>query len=106
MPKVIEAELVIKEQLKPDIFKFGVKVGDIAKEILPGQFIEIQISEDYEPFLRRPISVYNLEKERGILEFIFRIGGKGTNILAKKEVGDKINIIGPLGHGTFKISRV
>ena len=43
-----------------------------------------------------------MDRENGILEFIFQVKGKGTKILAQKEVGDNIDIIGPLGYGTFK----
>lgn len=96
MPKVIQTKLIKKEQLKSDIFKFSVEAKEIANEILPGQFIEIQVSSDIEPFLRRPISIYNVEKEKGIIEYIFRVMGKGTTILSTKEVGDEIEIIGPL----------
>lgn len=96
MPKVIQTKLIKKEQLKSDIFKFSVEAKEIANEILPGQFIEIQVSDDIEPFLRRPISIYNVEKEKGIIEYIFRVMGKGTTILSTKEVGDEIEIIGPL----------
>ena len=34
--------------------------------------------------------VYNIDKENGILEFIFQVKGKGTKILAKKEIGENI----------------
>ncbi len=102
MPELFLADLVKKEQLKPDIFKFTVKAPNIVKNAKPGNFIEIRVSEQVEPFLRRPISIYNLEKEEGILEFIFQVKGKGTEILSKKNVGDKIDIVGPLGYGTFQ----
>lgn len=102
MPKQIFAKLVNKEQLANDIFKFSVKAEEIAKISKPGNFIEIRVSDQVEPFLRRPISIYNLDKEEGILEFIFQVKGKGTKILSKKKIGDDIDIIGPLGFGTFK----
>ena len=53
--------------------------------------------------MRRPISIYNLDKENGILEFIFQVKGKGTKILAEKQEGELIDIIGALGFGTFKL---
>lgn len=102
MAKTIIAELVKKEQLKNDIFKFSVKAPEIVNDSKPGNFIEIRVSDQTEPFLRRPISIYNLDKEKGILEFIFQVKGKGTKILANKEDGEGIDIIGPLGFGTFK----
>lgn len=102
MSKQVFAELVKKEQLKPDIFKYSVKAPNIVKEAKPGNFIEIRVTDQTEPFLRRPISIYNLDRENGILEFIFQVKGKGTEILAKREVGKEIDMIGPIGYGTFK----
>ncbi|MCL2341713.1 MAG: FAD-binding oxidoreductase [Firmicutes bacterium] len=75
MPKVILAELIKKEQLKPNIFKFSLKAEEIARDIKPGQFIEVKVSDNIDPFLRRPISIYNADKENGIIEFIFRVQG-------------------------------
>ena len=104
MPESMLAELVNKEQLKNDLFKFSIKAPNIVKNAKPGNFIEIRVSEQTEPFLRRPISIYNMDKENGILEFIFQVKGKGTKILSKKEVGEHIDIVGPLGYGTFQYS--
>ena len=102
MPELSLAKLIKKAQLKQDVFKFSVYAPSIVNNSKPGHFIEIRVSEQTEPFLRRPISIYNLNKEEGILEFIFQIKGKGTEILSKKEEGELIDIIGPLGYGTFK----
>lgn len=102
MPELSFAKLIKKEQLKQDIFKFSVYAPSIVNNSKPGHFVEIRVSEQTEPFLRRPISIYNLIKEEGILEFIFQVKGKGTEILSKKEEGELIDIIGPLGYGTFK----
>ena len=62
------------------------------------------MNDDIEPFLRRPISIYNMDKENGILEFIFQEKGKGTKILSARREGELIDIVGPLGYGTFKYS--
>lgn len=102
MPVQTYAELVEKIELKDDIYHFKVKAPEIAKTAKPGNFVEIRVSDTTTPFLRRPISIYNLEKEKGIVEFIFQVKGQGTEILANKRLGDKIDILGPLGFGTFK----
>lgn len=105
MSELVLAELIQKEQLKPDIFKFSVKTPSIVEKSKPGNFIEIRVTDQTEPFLRRPISIYNLDRENGILEFIFQVKGKGTEILARKDIGSKIDIVGPLGYGTFKYEK-
>lgn len=101
----VKVKLVSIERLKDDIYKFSVEAPEIVELAKPGNFIEIRVSDTTEPFLRRPISIYNLDKEKGILEFIFQVRGKGTEILAKKQIGEYIDIIGPLGYGTFKYQK-
>ena len=105
MPKQVFAKLIKKQEIIKDIYKFSVKAPEIVETAKPGNFIEIRVTEGIDPFLRRPISIYNLDKENGILEFIFQVKGKGTEILSKKEEGKDINIIGPLGNGTFKFEK-
>ena len=100
----IKAKLLKKEELKPGIFKFAVQADEIIKTAKPGNFIEIRVNDDIEPFLRRPISIHEMDKENGVLEFIFQEKGKGTKILSSRREGELIDIIGPLGFGTFKYS--
>ena len=105
MAKQVNAKLIKKEEIIKNIYKFSVKAPEIVESAKPGNFIEIRVTEGIDPFLRRPISIYNLDKENGILEFIFQVKGKGTEILSKKQEGNDIDIIGPLGHGTFKFDK-
>lgn len=102
MPIKLQSKLIKKEQLKEDIFKFSLSAKEIVSIAKPGQFIEIRVTDGLDPFLRRPISIYNMDKEKGILEIIFRVQGKGTEILSRKKEGEQVDIIGPLGYGTFK----
>ena len=99
----VNCELLKKEMLIEGIYKFSVKAPEIAKDARAGQFLEIKVSETGEPFLRRPISIYNIDKENGIVEFIFQVKGRGTEILAERKIGDLTDIMGPLGFGGFKV---
>lgn len=103
MPVNIKAKLIKKENLKNDIYKFSLQAKEITETAKPGNFVEIRVSDSIEPLLRRPISIYNMEKETGILEIIFQEKGKGTKILANRKEGEEIDIVGPLGYGTFDI---
>lgn len=102
MPVKLQSKLIKKEQLKEDIFKFSLEAKEIVDIAKPGQFVEIRVTDGLDPFLRRPISIYNMNKENGILEIIFRVQGKGTEILSRRKEGETVDIIGPLGYGTFK----
>ena len=84
----LHAKLVDKIKLKEDVYHFKAHAPEIAKIAKPGHFIEIRVSDQTEPFLRRPISIHNLDKENGILEFIFQVKGKGTKILTNNNFYD------------------
>lgn len=103
MAIVEKVELVKKEQIKSDIYKYSIKSDKMACDAKPGQFLEIRVTDSIEPFLRRPISIHNVKKEEGIIEFIFQVKGKGTELLSERKEGELIDIIGPLGQGTFNI---
>lgn len=103
MAKLVQAKLVRKEELITNVFKFSVESQELVSCSKPGQFLEIRVTKDFVPFLRRPISIHNIDKENNILEFIFQVKGNGTEILSNKNVGDDIDILGPLGNGIFDL---
>ena len=82
----LKCKLLKKEMLIDGIYKFSVEAPEIANIARAGQFLEIKVSETGEPFLRRPISIFNLDKENGVVEFIFQVKGKGTELLKLKEI--------------------
>lgn len=68
-------------------------------EIKPGQFVQVQVPNCNDVFLRRPFSVHDWDKSQGIISLYIKIIGKGTFHLSLLKAGDKINIIYPLGNG-------
>lgn len=73
--------------------------GKIAKKASPGQFVHIQVSSQFEPLLRRPLSISSLDPEKGEITVLYRIQGRGTEILSKVQAGERLSILGPLGNG-------
>jgi dihydroorotate dehydrogenase electron transfer subunit len=57
----------------------------------------LSVSRGLDPFLRRPLSIYRQQGQD--IQFIYKIVGKGTNILRQKKTGDILEILGPLGNG-------
>ncbi len=55
-----------------------------------------------EVWMRRPMSVYRVNKHAGQVEFLYKVEGRGTRGIATLAPGDEFNIAGPLGVG-FKI---
>ncbi len=52
-----------------------------------------------EVWMRRPMSVYRIDKANGQIEFLYKTEGRGTRGMAMLEPGDYFNVAGPLGHG-------
>jgi dihydroorotate dehydrogenase electron transfer subunit len=52
-----------------------------------------------EVWMRRPMSVYRVNKKAGQVEFLYKIEGRGTQGMATLRPGDDFNIAGPLGVG-------
>jgi len=71
--------------------------AEIAQNAVPGQFLNIKVHDFCEPLLRRPYSISQIDGD--VLAILFGVVSKGTTILSKKEVGDTLDIIGPLGKG-------
>lgn len=72
---------------------------EIAQEANPGQFVHVQVSKGLDPLLRRPISIADIDREAEQITLLYRIKGKGTELLAEAKVGEELNLMGPLGHG-------
>lgn len=67
-------------------------------EMLPGQFAELRVDGSPATFLRRPISINFVDKERNEVWFLIQLVGEGTRHLARLNTGDILNVILPLGN--------
>lgn len=68
----------------------------VAATAKPGQFVNVLPKIGFgDPILRRPFSIYNVIGDE--IEIIIQRHGRGTNILADTNVGDVIDVLGPLG---------
>lgn len=91
-----DAHVVSNRQISEGTFLIELEPIEEYPEIFPGQFFNIQVSEGYYPLLRRPFSISNVVD--GNIFFMYKVVGEGTKILSNKTLGDKINLLGPLGN--------
>lgn len=79
-------------------------------EMLPGQFVQVAIDGSKSTFLRRPISINNVDVDNNQLWLLVRKAGEGTSHLIEMTEGETINIILPLGNSftfpAYKQSRL
>jgi len=63
----------------------------------PGQFFMVSVDKTLTPLLKRPFSLHRVVKRS--FQILYRVVGKATAILRDKEVGEVIEVLGPLGNG-------
>lgn len=69
--------------------------------IQPGQFFQILCPSNgaLKPYLRRPMSIYGADKEKGELHFLYKVQGEGTKAMSTLIAGQELSVVGPLGQG-------
>lgn len=79
---------------------------EIAMSARAGQFFNLLCPSDGDGgvFLRRPMSVYRVDRDAGRIEFLYKPVGAGTKAMSDLSPGDEFDILGPLGNG-FTIDR-
>ncbi|HKK66675.1 MAG TPA: hypothetical protein VJ946_00640, partial [Bacteroidales bacterium] len=59
-------------------------------DMLPAQFAEIKVDAAPHTFLRRPISVHDVDTEQNELHLLIEIKGEGTETLSRLQPGDTL----------------
>ncbi len=79
------------------ILTVRVPLGTIER-IKPGQFgmVQVRSSLQLDPLLRRPLGIFNVEGDR--VSFLYRVYGRGTELLTKVLPGEEIEVLMPLGN--------
>ena len=90
------AKVVSQQALTDDIFSMWIQADEIAGAAVPGQFISVY-TKDTGKLLPRPISLCQVDKEKGQLRIVYRVVGAGTSQFSGYQAGDDIEIMGPLG---------
>lgn len=70
----------------------------------PGQFVMVKPSGSLDPFLPRAYSILRVRRPNGkqgvhAVEILYKIMGKGSTALSRLKPGDRVDLLGPLGHG-------
>lgn len=94
-------DLTVSEVLFPNDRYVLLKLTDseALPDIFPGQFVEVLVKGSQTTFLRRPISINYVDRERNELWLLVAMVGEGTKALGKLQVGEKVNVLFPLGNG-------
>lgn len=97
--------VISQKEIAENIFELTLQ-GELVQSMNePGQFIHLKVSNGMDPLLRRPISIANINQINSQFTMIYRKEGRGTTLLSEKLVGEKVDVLGPLGNG-FPVEEV
>lgn len=96
--QIQDLQVIENKKLNSEYFELVLRHDSSLPEILPGQFAEVRVDHSPGTFLRRPISVYNVDYQEKRIHFLIQIVGKGTFQLSLLRAGETLNIIYPLGN--------
>lgn len=99
MPKVCEEARVLHQRSPmAGAYDLTLSAPTIARSARPGQFVEVAVPHGG-ALLRRPLGIAETSAEAGEIRLIYRVVGRGTELLAAADTGETISVLGPLGHG-------
>lgn len=91
-------KILYKTELCPNQYEIKIQAPYITRNAKAGQFIILRVDNEGE---RVPLTIADIDKEKGELTIVYMAVGFSTKKLAALEVGDEIaDLVGPLGKPT------
>ena len=88
-----DVPVLAQERIAQDVYLLTVSAETAGA---PGQFYLLR-AWDRDPLLSRPLSLYTATDTT--VSFLYQVRGRGTALLSRCEPGDRLTLLGPLGHG-------
>jgi dihydroorotate dehydrogenase electron transfer subunit len=96
--RIEDLKVIVNKRLTTDIFVLELLSYGQLPVFKPGQFVQVRVDGSPETFLRRPISIHDVDYKNNTIKLLIQIAGKGTETLSKLRTGDQLNLIYPLGN--------
>ena len=93
--------LVVTENISLNTTNFLIRLQSTEPlpQIVPGQFVNIEIKNTSEIFLRRPFSIFEVDYSQNLISIIVKILGRGSKKLTEISIAEELSLIFPLGKG-------
>ena len=91
-----DAAVLQHQPLDAGQYLLRLAAGATAQRALPGSFIHLRCHEDLP--MRRPMSIMRANPDAGWIDILYKVHGLGTEKLAGTRIGDRINLLGPIGN--------
>lgn len=101
--RTVDLKIISNRILTDDYYVLTLDTGVDPGQLRPGQFVQVRVDGSDTTFLRRPISIYDVDREKHTMDLLIKKAGEGTIALSKLKEGDILNLIYPLGN-SFTVS--
>ncbi len=92
---VEQAEVVFHEVYPEHQYHMQLRAPETASRALAGQFVHMQCHPSL--LMRRPMSIMRASPANKTIDILYKVHGQGTALLATREQGELIDLIGPIG---------
>lgn len=103
-----QARVTRRDDLGAGGFRLHLHQEELADSFRPGQFVGVRVGEpgSFDPLLRRPFSVMRSSgrsraEPGALVELLGVVVGRGTAAMSRYEVGQEVELLGPLGNSFF-----
>ncbi len=97
-----DCSVLENRKLARDTYLLRLAASELAAGGRPGMFVMVRTGPDPEkggsPLLKRPFGLHRIGPD-GEVSLLYRVVGVGTGLLSQVRPGEKLEILGPLGHG-------
>ena len=98
MKKITDCLLIEKKEWAKSTYLL-LQADEPLEEIKAGQFVQVRVDDAQHTYLRRPISIHDVDYKNRTITLLVQRVGEGSNKIADTELNDTLNIIYPLGNG-------
>lgn len=96
--RIDDFKIVENKRLTDDLFILELSGNEYLTDFKPGQFVQVKVEGSPGTFLRRPISIHDVNYSRNTFKLLIQVAGQGTSALSCLEKGDILNLVYPLGN--------
>jgi dihydroorotate dehydrogenase electron transfer subunit len=99
----LSAEIVENARIARDTYRVRFRSPEIARRIVPGQFLMLRLAGMNDPLIGRPLALYDTVLSRSgepeAIDVVYLVKGKLSSRLCCAKSGELLDIWGPLGNG-------
>ena len=97
--KQIAVFTLVEKECYGNAVLLRLRGGQPLPDIVPGQFVQVRVDDSPSTYLRRPISIHDVNRDDNTIRLLVQMVGEGTRHLGSVSIGESLNMVLPLGKG-------